>query len=486
MGILRIIARTSLAVVLLSATLFAAGIDISGVGARARAMGGAFRAVADDWSAAYYNPAGYALLKDNQWGTDLSFFHLRDEITPDYNYGGPSGETGVFNGRPIYNQHALLNNPSFGLIGRLPVWGETVFGLSIYQPFDQNISWNLYRPLREYNDSIGVPDWQYTNNIDIVAFQLTAAREFIPEKLSIGVGLQLLRGDIVYDNIAFRTNPIADENTDRIHTRIPELTSVNADGWGFGFRVGVLYKLSDKADLGATVNIPFNITLKGSSRLNFIMPRWAGSALPNGNLSTKQASTEYLFKAGESFVLKPDVETTLKLPASFGAGLSYRVSERLRLALDGEYTLWSSFDGLTFAFSNFSAMRPAADSVRGFFTANVTTPFTWKNALKVALGADFEANKVVTLMGGISWDQGVSSDHAGFVPQFADAGSKFGFSGGAIFHVQNWDLGVTGGITTGSKFTVPHEYSADGSLTGFPGEYKATTLETVLSVKHRF
>jgi len=485
MGILRIIARTSLAVVLLSATLFATGFDISGVGSRARAMGGAFRAVADDWSAAYYNPAGYALLKDNQWGSELSFFHVRDEITPDYGYGGPSNETGVFNGRPIYNKHALMNNPSFGLIGRLPIWGETVFGLSAYQPFDQNISWNLYRPLREYNDSIDVPNWQYKNDVDVVAFQLTAAREFIPEKLSIGVGLQLLRGDIVYGDVAFRANPIADQTTDRIHTWIPEVTSIDAKGWGFGFRAGALYKLSDKADLGVTLSVPFNLTLKGSARLNFIMPLLSGSA-KYGSIKQKVGSTEYLFKTGQSYVLNPDVSTTLKLPPSLGVGLSYRVNEQLRVAIDGEYTLWSRFDGLTFEFSNFAAMHPDADSVRNFFTADETTPLAWKNALKAAIGADFEANKVVTLMGGISWDQSANSDHSGFVPQFADAGSKFGFSGGAVFHVQTWDLGISGAVTTGSKFTVPHQYGTDGSLIGFPGDYKATTLETVLSVKHRF
>ncbi len=88
MGIRRIAVASVLALALLGSSALAAGFANTGVGLKARAMGGAFRAVADDWSAAMYNPAGYAFLKDNQLGGNAAFMHLRNEMTPNYRLGG--------------------------------------------------------------------------------------------------------------------------------------------------------------------------------------------------------------------------------------------------------------------------------------------------------------------------------------------------------------------------------------------------------------
>ena len=68
MGIVRVSAIILVVVTLLSPVVSASGLEGFGVGTRAAAMGGAFRAVADDWTAAFYNPAGYANIYDNQLG----------------------------------------------------------------------------------------------------------------------------------------------------------------------------------------------------------------------------------------------------------------------------------------------------------------------------------------------------------------------------------------------------------------------------------
>ncbi|MDZ4122342.1 MAG: hypothetical protein U1C33_07955, partial [Candidatus Cloacimonadaceae bacterium] len=49
----------------LAANLFAGGFALTGVGSRATAMGGAFRAVSDDASAMFWNPAGLAFMDEN-------------------------------------------------------------------------------------------------------------------------------------------------------------------------------------------------------------------------------------------------------------------------------------------------------------------------------------------------------------------------------------------------------------------------------------
>jgi hypothetical protein len=57
---------------LLATDAFAGGYSVSAVGVRARSMGGAFRAVADDWSAIYYNPAGLAKIEESQLNLSLN------------------------------------------------------------------------------------------------------------------------------------------------------------------------------------------------------------------------------------------------------------------------------------------------------------------------------------------------------------------------------------------------------------------------------
>ena len=66
----------------------AGGLSVSGVGAKAKGMGGAFRAIADDWSAAYYNPAGLFYTSDNQLSFNEVITHYRAKYKPDVTYSG--------------------------------------------------------------------------------------------------------------------------------------------------------------------------------------------------------------------------------------------------------------------------------------------------------------------------------------------------------------------------------------------------------------
>ncbi|MCI0495675.1 hypothetical protein L0Z72_11790, partial [candidate division KSB1 bacterium] len=52
-----------LCVLTLSSSLFASGVSLTGVGARATALGGNFRGIANDWSAIFWNPAGLTQIK---------------------------------------------------------------------------------------------------------------------------------------------------------------------------------------------------------------------------------------------------------------------------------------------------------------------------------------------------------------------------------------------------------------------------------------
>ncbi|HQL24348.1 MAG TPA: hypothetical protein PKY95_08015, partial [candidate division Zixibacteria bacterium] len=281
MGIAKFSATVATVLVLLSSGISASGFENSGVGMKARGMGGAFRAIADDWTAAYYNPAGYAYILDNQLGSAWAFVHHRDEFVPNTRWGG-TFDRGVFDGRTNYNNHEILTNPSAGILLRLPVAGETVFGLSAYQRFDRNITWKLYEPLRAYSDSANFPDDQFGMNLDVVSFQLTAAKEFAwgERSAALGIGLQLQRADLIYTNVFFRRNPITNSPDEPLYDVmqdypwdvITQWSRSDGEGWGFGVNLGAMVQLSERTQAGVTFNLPFPITISGTSQSQFYMP----------------------------------------------------------------------------------------------------------------------------------------------------------------------------------------------------------------------
>ncbi len=494
MGIVRITATVVLLFTLCSSGLLASGFENTGFGTAATGMGGAFRAIANDWTAAYYNPAGYAFVLDNQLGANLGLFHNRHELTPDYWFRDDYGnryKNGFLNDITLFNHHEILNNPAAGFILRLPVWGETIFGLSAYQPFDYAISWKLYDPdgadFSSYNEnaSSALPDDQYRTDLDVVAFQLTAGREFVPDRLALGLGLQLLRADLILNDLTLRQNPRSGLVAERPRDRIPEFTHNDGMGWGFGLTGGMLWKPNEKLNLALTARLPFDITIDGTTELRFILPKVQNLPQPIAPLN----SVDYYFVKGAVVTLESDMETKLKLPPSVAAGFAYDVTEKLTVALDAEYTFWSRYDGLDFTYSNFRGFDNIyEDSARDFFTVDLSRPADWSDAGKVMAGVTYAYADFLTLLCGASFDQSSMRDALDFSPQFIDTGDKYSFNGGLIAHIDNkWDVGLITGYTHCPDLGIDlNDADDDGIFESFPGEYKAATYKTSLSFNYRF
>ncbi len=470
-------------VTLCSSGTNASGFEISGIGTKAMGMGGAFRAIADDWTAAYYNPAGYAKIFDSQYGASNGFLHDRFEVTPNYLWGGQY-ESGIYNDQINYNNHEILSNPSGGFVTRLPYFGEIGAGVSAFQLFDENNTWNLYDFPLAYNSQLSLPNDQYSINLDVVAFQLTLAKEFMNDKLSLGIGLQLLRADLVYSNIYFRDNPYEAINF-RPFEKITQWNKNDGNGYGFGVNLGMLYNVTEKFNIGLNARVPFAITLSGNSSLEYYMPLIQ-------NIDSIQPGTPgHLFVAGNKIVDKADFETELKLPTSFGIGLAYQLTEKLLVSVDAEYTMWSNYEGFNFLYTNHSGLNGAADSsqfVNDFLTANVSDLVEWENTGKVALGLEYDFNDNFTLLGGGSVDQSPSRENSLLTPQFIDTGDKQTFSGGLIWHYRQYDLGFVTSYTSYPDLNSGDlvDANADGLFDNFNGFYKAESYETVFSFIYRF
>ncbi len=484
MGILRRLAVAVLVLLLVTSSVWAGGFDVTGLGSKARAMGGAFRAIADDWTAAYYNPAGHAFVYDNLVGGTVGFLHYRHELIPDYRYGGVY-ESGIINDQSLYNKHEILSNPAAGIILQTPYWGGMAVGFSMYQPFDNNIEWTLYEMPLAYNDSLfnDLPLDHYYSNLDVVAFQLTFARRFSEDRMAVGLGLQLLRADLAFNDIIFRANPADAPLSDRPRDRIVQFSQNDGYGWGFGLTAGLLYQVNEKLRVALTGSLPFDITVDGSTYQMYYMPL-------DGTLNSRTlGSVDNIWVNGNLIAMQPDFEATIKLPASVGFGVSYDVTPKLTVAVDASYTLWSKYEGLEFVYSNWDTKGLAADpTVVDFFESDVTLADDWNNVGKVAAGVSYEYADYLTLLGGVSADQSADRDPSGFRPQLVDTGDKWGLNLGAIFTIQQWELGIASSYIHAPDIDINslQDVNDDGVFDNFPGEYKAETFETILSFNYRF
>ncbi len=505
MGAIRFFLLLCLFLIMASANVFGGGFTFDGIGVKANGMGGAFRAIADDWSAAYYNPAGYYQIQDNQFAFNTIFFHNRYWITPNVYWNGDSGEryeTGFFNDQEIANNHGVPHRLQGGILARLPVFeNETVMGFSIYSLYNQNQNWELMQLIPAHDDSASLPNNQFGIKLDATAYQFTFATGFMEDKLSVGVGLSLVRGDLIYNNISLRDNPMPAPISDRPHEKIPEWYRNEGDGLGYGFRFGLLYDITDRMKFGFTYSAVSSIDISGRSQFEFYLGQNPDSLIYH----TNQQLEELLFMRGEVIEVVSDFETTLDLPATVGGGIAYQVNDKLTLSLDAEMVFWSKFKGFNFDFSNFAAAEgldyydntryltnTTFDRAQNLIFTDLTAPIAWKDAGKVMLGANYQATDFLDLRAGFSADQSaVDWDNPGGVtqiPQFFDLGTKYSYSFGFGFNLDVWSLEFATIYTHQPDYAtnVKLYQDSDELMDNITALYSGDNYRTVLGFNYRF
>ncbi|MFQ5453399.1 MAG: OmpP1/FadL family transporter, partial [Candidatus Zixiibacteriota bacterium] len=266
----------------------------------------------------------------------------------------------------------------------------------------------------------------------------------------------------------------------------------DGNGWGFGLKGGMLIKFGEKLNLGITASLPFDITVSGISKLEFYMPKNSTLIQGSDSADIKNLGTPgNLLIAGSKVVDTADYKTTLNLPPSMAFGIAYNMTERLTVAFDAEYTFWSQYQGLNFAFTNHRGLSGAADTsslLRNFITSDLTNPTDWDNSGKVMLGVRYKLSNVITFLAGGSADQSPSRVSTIVTPQYFDTGDKYTYSSGLIFHYQQWDFGLVTSYTTYPDLTIYNleDFDNDDLVDNFNGLYKGNSYETVLSFNYRF
>ncbi len=284
-------------------TVYAGGFQQNQHGARAKAMGGAFTALANDPSAIYWNGAGLTQLN----GTHLMLgTHL---LTPASTFRGiaPSTaysymESQMFTPTHLFASHKLDN--------RLAI------GLGFTSPYGSGTKWN--------------EDW--------VGRYITTETKLQTFVLMPTVAYEIFNGFSLSASFVYS---FANVLIERMIPQYPfegdaKISLEGDENFAYGYNFGLMYKPLDWLSIGGA--------FRSEVEYNF-----EGSATATG---TPQLVDRFP---------KGDISATLVTPMNLVGGLAVDVTDRFKLSADFQWVGWSSYDVLAVDFADYPDISSPRD-----------------------------------------------------------------------------------------------------------------------------
>lgn len=336
----------------LSVSLFAGGFALSGVGSRATAMGGAYRGLADDATAMYWNPAGLAF----QEGTKVDLGGTFIMPSAKWQNNGPVFTTyHGFQATEYEANKALKTFPNvFLTMAKHP---KLKYGLGVFVPYGLGSTWDVYTPPSYLAGFPEYPEDDMLSSIAILDFHPSVAYQIMPN-LSAGAGLSVFYGMIDLAQTRFTPNH---DDPNSITAYLPTTSDMSGSGLGFGGNVGLLWKPMPCLSVGLTGKLPAKINMNGDIEAYTWVPP-----------TTKYGGTS-------------DIETTLNLPAELGLGLSYKVKPSWVVNLDYSYTMWDVLEKVVVDLDDPLTISPSAPQLT---TSEIL--FNWEPTSRISVGSEYD------------------------------------------------------------------------------------------------
>lgn len=330
--------RLAAGVVLAGCASFASAAGFALIEQNASGLGNAYAgaaAVAQDASTVFFNPAGMTLLPDRQVLVAGHLIKLGAEfsgtVSPPIG-GGEGGDAGDW---------ALVPNAYFAF--RLTP--QVHLGIGLNSPFG----------LKTEYDSDWMGRYQAIKS-EVKTVNLNPSIAYkLSETVSLGAGLSIQWIEATLTNRQPLGAPPAP---------VP-LVSIKGDDYGWGYNLGLLWRLGAATRVGLSYRSEVDYTLDGTS----------GTSDPN-----------------IAFLDGP-VTADVTMPDSASLSLFHKLSPKWDLLADVSWTGWSDFDALR---------------IEG--TVNKTTPENWKDAFRYSLGATWHASDKLSWRAGVAYDETPVSD----------------------------------------------------------------------------
>ncbi len=268
-----------------------------GVGARAIGMGGAFVAIADDYSATFWNPAGLGQIR-------------RMELTGSYNSLSYENNTSYYNS-PFSDKTNFSNLNSIGFVFPVPTYrGSMVFAFG----YNRIANYNSNFIIQGFNSSSDDSVFQSASQLDRGGLRqwVAAGSVQLSKHLYLGGSFNIYAGDYDY---AWDLNETDDLDLYEEDTWIFQ-DDINTSISGVGMTFALLYNVNNRIKFGATIESP--VTFRGKEE-------WRAFERVDYDDNTFYDSTsvgEYEYKIRQP--LKVNFGVSLALPLlTVSGGLSF-------------------------------------------------------------------------------------------------------------------------------------------------------------------
>jgi long-chain fatty acid transport protein len=391
---------------------FGTGLFNGSVGTKARGLGGAFVGLADDYSAAFWNPAGITQIEGTEMTITAGDFFSLSSMDFSFFAPPPAPEGFLVETRGMTKLH---NNflPGFFLYADPPVLGVLVdkIGLAAYTPTVIESDWHLDDLYELYTDFAVMPEdflGETAHNTTVYSFGPVLAKQLFPG-LTFGVS-----GNVYYgmQETSF-SMPLSGMTSNAPYDTMLPWSSIqysdDGTGVGYGYGLGLMYQAYENVSVGVSWMSPYKIMFEGdatqSSDANYYVHNLFTEDWDIRDVSEWRYS---LIDLGTT-----DFETEFEWPMWAAAGAAVRLYDDALLLAGGlRWSRWSSTmdeinrvygaDWVDLEFLE-SAENDTNDTViREAVTVLLDETIDWDDTIQFSLGLQFKVDDVWTLRGGFS------------------------------------------------------------------------------------
>jgi len=286
-----------------------------GSGARAIGMGGAFIGIADDATAASWNPAGLIQLEN----PELSFVGAYFNRTEDFS-STMSPEIANTSTVDDASLNYLSASLPFNFLKRNMV--VSVNYQRLYE-FKRDYEYHLVQssPLETSSE-----DRHYDQDGYLGALGIAYTVEITP-RLSLGGTLNIWTDDLFWKN-GWKENFTGHSETTSGASHVLEDTEIKdayKDFSGVNANIGILWNAFRNFTVGAVLKTPFTATVENEYSENWVQTdATTGTVIDSASINDSE-----------------DLE--IDMPMSYGLGLAWRISDQFSLDLDVYRTEWSNY-----------------------------------------------------------------------------------------------------------------------------------------------
>jgi long-subunit fatty acid transport protein len=284
-----------------------------GSGARALGMGGAFIGVADDATAASWNPGGLIQLETPEVSV-VGAYNKRTEDTTYAAFPEASGPQSV----ATYEVNYLSAAYPFSLFNR-----NMIVSLNYQHLYDFNKEVSFFTS--DDDPPVTMDNrYEYEQEGALRAISPAFAVQILP-KLSLGVTLNFWE-DALYDNEwELKRHQKGSGSFNGIDFFYKENLVETYSFSGFNYNLGALWNVTNILTLGAVFKAPFTADLRHEYNSSY---SWS---FPTQSDQDQDGGITY------------SEDETLDMPMAYGIGLAARLSDALTFALDIYRTEWGDY-----------------------------------------------------------------------------------------------------------------------------------------------